>query len=77
MLLHSKVIKHFVKGFLGKEDVEYGNLGKLIDGSDTVFFNVPFPSGNSITSETKVELYKQVKETLESRDTLIDTHVFR
>ena len=77
VLLHSKVIKRFVKGFLGKEDVEYGNLGKLIDGSDTVFFNVPFPCGNAITSETKVELYKQVKETLESWDTLIDTHVFR
>ena len=73
VLLHGKIIKRFVKGFLGKEDVEYGNLGKLIDGLDTVFFNVPFPHGNPITSEAKVELYKQIKETLESWDTMIDT----
>ena len=73
VLLHGKIIKHFVKGFLGKEDVEYGNLGKLIDGLDTVFFNVPFPHGNPITSEAKVELYKQIKDTLESWDTMIDT----
>lgn len=66
VLLHSKVIKRFVKDFLGKENVKYGNLGKLVDESDTVFFNVPFPHGNAITSEAKVELYKQVKETLES-----------
>ena len=65
VLLHCKVIKHFVKGLLGKQNVEYGNLGKLIDGCDTVFFNVPFPHGNAITTETKVELYKQIKETLE------------
>lgn len=66
VLLHGKVIKRFVKDFLGRKDVGYGNLGKLIDGSDTVLFNVPFPHGNAITSETKVELYKQVKKTLES-----------
>ena len=66
VLLHSKVINSFVKHFLGREDVEYGNLGKLLDGSDTVFFNVPFPQGNAITSEAKVELYKQIKDTLES-----------
>ena len=66
VLLHNKVIKHFVKKYLRKKDVvEYGNLGKLIDGCDTVFFNVPFPHGNAITTETKVELYKQIKETLE------------
>ena len=77
VLLHSKVIKHFVKGFLGKGDVEYGNLGKLIDGFDTVFFNVPFPCGNAITSEAKVELYKQVKEVLETWDTMIDISASR
>ena len=73
VLLHSKVVKHFVKGLLGKQNVEYGNLGKLIDGCDTVFFNVPFPHGNAITTETKVELYKQIKETLESWDTMSNT----
>ena len=73
VLLHSKVVKHFVKGLLGKQNVEYGNLGKLIDGCNTVFFNVPFPHGNAITTETKVELYKQIKETLESWDTMSNT----
>ncbi len=34
VLLHSKVIKRFVKDFLGKENVKYGNLGKLVDESD-------------------------------------------
>ena len=77
VLLHGKIIKHFVKGFLGKEDVEYGNLGKLIDGFDTVFFNVPFPCGNAITTEAKVELYKQVKEVLETWDTMIDISASR
>ena len=73
VLLHSKVIKCFVKVFLGKKDVGCGNLGKLVDGLDTVFFNVPFPHGNNITSKEKVELYKQVKETLESWTSMIDT----
>ncbi len=71
ILLHSKVIKHFVKNFLGKEGVEYGNLGKLINGCDTVFFNIPFPHGNAISSDVKVELYKQVKNSLESRNSAI------
>lgn len=65
VLLHSKVIKYFVKNYLGKKSVEYGNLGKLIEGCDTVFYNGPFPHGNAITSEVKVELYKQIKENLE------------
>ena len=47
------------------------------DGSDTVFFNIPFPSGNAITSEVKVELYKQIKETLESWGALIYPPVIR
>lgn len=66
VLLHGKVIKHFVNAYMRKTSVKRGNLGKLVDGCDTVFFNVPFPHGNSIPSKDKIEIYKQVKETLES-----------
>lgn len=64
VLLHSKVVNSFVKEYLGKSVVKYGNLGKLIEGCDSLFFNVPFPHGNTITSDVKVEMYKQIKETL-------------
>lgn len=64
ILLHSKVINHFVTKYLHKPVVGYGCLGKLIDNCESVFYNVPFPHGNAITSETKVELYKKIKETL-------------
>lgn len=57
-------INSFVKEYLGKSVVKYGNLGKLIEGCDSLFFNVPFPHGNTITSDVKVEMYKQIKETL-------------
>lgn len=64
ILMHSKVIKYFVKNYKGKYKVEYGCLGKLIDGCNTIFYNVPFPHGNAIKSEMKVELYKEIKERL-------------
>lgn len=64
VLLHSKVVKSFVKKHIGRDNVQYGNLGKLIDGCDTIFYNVPFPHGNSITSEVKIRLYKEIKETI-------------
>lgn len=65
VLLHSKVVKYFVERYMEKkEGVEYGNLGELVDGCDTLFFYVPFPHGNTILSEVKVELYRQIKDTL-------------
>lgn len=64
ILLHSKVIKYFVTKYLHKPVVEYGCIGKLIDNCESLFYNVPFPHGNAITSEIKVELYKKIKETL-------------
>lgn len=64
ILLHSKVIKHFVKKHLN-ENARRGYLGKLLDGCNTVFYNVPFPHGNSIPSSEKIELYKEIKDLLE------------
>lgn len=64
ILLHSKVIKYFVKGYLQKTVAGYGCLGKLIDNCESVFYNVPFPHGNAITSKIKIESYKKIKDAL-------------
>ena len=64
ILLHSKVIKYFVKKHLKNKDAQRGYLGKLVDGCNTVFYNVPFPHGNSIPSNEKIELYKEIKKFL-------------
>ncbi len=71
VLLHSKVIKSFVEKYIGRRCTKYGNLGQLINGCKTVFFNVPFPHGNAITSDVKVKLYRQIKDTLKSWNDLI------
>lgn len=63
ILLHSKVIKHFVKKHLENKDAQRGCLGKLVDGCNTVFYYVPFPH-SSIPSSEKIELYKEIKEFL-------------
>jgi len=70
VLLHSKIIKSFVEKHIGKRCTKYGNLGKLINGCNTVFYNVPFPHGNIISHEEKVKLYKLIKDTRESWDDL-------
>lgn len=66
VLMHSKVFKSFVEKYkkIKIYDNKYRCLGKLIDGCDTVFYNVPFPHGNSKTSEEKVALYKEIKNRL-------------
>lgn len=64
ILLHSKVVKQFVEKYLKKGSIQYGKLGKLISNSDTVFYNVPFPHGNAIKTEIKIELYKEIKDSL-------------
>ena len=63
ILLHSKVIKYFVKKHLNK-DARRGCLGNLVDGCNTIFYYAPFPHGNSIPSTEKIELYKEIKEFL-------------
>lgn len=65
VLMHSKVFKFFVEKYKGSYYKGYGCLGKLIDGCDTIFYNVPFPHGNSITSEVKIALYKEIKKGLD------------
>lgn len=65
VLLHGTVLKKFIK-YLGHEvpKSNSGNLGKLIQGTDTIFFNIAFPHGNAITDHDKVNNYKQLKKYL-------------
>lgn len=65
ILLHSKVLKKFVDylGYIVPES-NTGKLGKLIENCDTTFYNIAFPHGNTITSESKIDKYTELKEFL-------------
>lgn len=65
ILLHSKVLKKFI-GYLGYivPESNTGKLGKLIENCDTTFYNIAFPHGNAITSESKIDKYTKLKEFL-------------
>lgn len=64
IILHSKVIKHFVTKHLKlkKLPANSGNMGKLLTYCDTIFYNIAFPHGNKIPDEEKIKRYKEVKE---------------
>lgn len=64
IILHSKVLKAFVFRYLkkGKVPSNSGSMGKLLEGCDTIFYNIAFPHGNSISDEEKIEKYREVKE---------------
>lgn len=66
ILLHGKVRSHFLK-FLGQTTptANSGQLGKLIPNCSTLFFDIAFPHGNPIKSQSKVAQYKKVKQYLE------------
>jgi len=61
-ILHSKVKDEFSK-YLNK-DLVYGYNGKLLDNSDTEFYCNYFPNGNSLPTEIKVKIYKEIKDKL-------------
>lgn len=65
ILLHSKVIKYFL-GYLNYPlpSTNAGQIGNIIPGCSTKFFNIAFPHGNAIPSREKVENYKKVKQYL-------------
>lgn len=65
VLLHRTVLKKFNE-YLGHEVpmANSGNVGKLIQEVDTIFFNIAFPHGNTILSEDKINNYKQLKKYL-------------
>lgn len=65
ILLHGKVLDNLLP-FLGcsAPPANSGELGKLIPDCPTMFFNIAFPHGNAITSDSKVAQYKKVKQYL-------------
>jgi hypothetical protein len=65
ILLHGEVVKRFMR-FLYRPvpRANSGQLGKLISGCPTMFFNIAFPHGNPLTSESKVIQYEKVKQYL-------------
>lgn len=68
VLLHSKVLKKFINhlGYIVPKS-NTGKLGTLIKNNDIIFYNIAFPHGNSITSESKIEKYIELKELLKSQ----------
>ncbi|MFZ2286789.1 MAG: uracil-DNA glycosylase family protein [Bacteroidales bacterium] len=66
VLLHGVVLKKFLN-FLGYDipKANSGRLGKLIENSNSYFFNIAFPHGNAITSEEKVKRYMELKTEIE------------
>jgi hypothetical protein len=69
VLLHSKVTKSFLN-FLNRPipKSNAGNIGNILPNSDTAFFNIAFPHGNSITSLEKVKRYNELKEHIEPKN---------
>lgn len=67
VLLHGKVLKKFIcyLGYIVPKS-NTGNLGKLIEQSNTTFYNIAFPHGNTITNESKILKYTELKEFLNS-----------
>lgn len=67
ILLHGKVLDSFL-GYLGLDvpGANTGKLDRLIDGSESMFFNIAFPHGNGISSAEKVNRYREVIEFLEA-----------
>jgi len=64
VLLHSKVTESLSKYISSafKVGANAGFLGKLLPESDTVFFNIAFPHGNSISDSLKIEKYRELKQ---------------
>lgn len=63
IILHNKVKKMFVTRFLkkGKLKSNYGNIGRLLNDCETIFYNIAFPHNNNIKDEEKIRLYREVK----------------
>lgn len=62
ILLHNKTLKYFLK-HLGIQPLKTntGYVGKILKGSNTIFFNIAFPHGNKISDEAKILRYKELK----------------
>jgi G:T/U-mismatch repair DNA glycosylase len=65
IILHGKVLKKFLE-YIGipVPESNSGYMGNILAGHPTVFYNIAFPHGNTITSSEKIERYREVKEYL-------------
>jgi G:T/U-mismatch repair DNA glycosylase len=65
VILHGKVLSFLFK-YLRKPKPasNQGYLGKLIEKSDTFFYAIAFPHGNTISSNEKILNYAKLKEKL-------------
>lgn len=68
VLLHQKVLEYFLN-YLDRPipASNSGSLGQLIQNCETMFFNVAFPHGNSITSEAKIKQYRKIVDFLDGQ----------
>ena len=63
ILMHGKVIKSFLSYLdISIPKSNSGKMGYLIDGCSSVFYNIAFPHGNTISSKSKIVKYNEVKE---------------
>lgn len=65
VLLHRKVVEQITE-FCGipLPPLNSGEMGQIIPGCPSMFFNIAFPHGNIITAQAKIERYRQVREYL-------------
>ena len=63
VILHGKVLKEFVSHYIGggKYYSNSGKMGQLLKGCNSVFYNIAFPHGNSISDANKIKRYKELK----------------
>lgn len=60
--LHYKVKDNFSKHL--RKKLLYGNNGKLFDNLETLFYCNYFPNGNNISTERKINIYKEIRRIL-------------
>lgn len=66
IIIHNKVLKEFICNYLKipKHPSNSGKMGKLMHGCNSIFYNIAFPHGSSISDSDKIRLYTKVKDEL-------------
>ena len=64
-IIHNEVMKCIRKNGPEIKDIKYGQIGKIFEDLDTMFFYIPFPHGNAYTTVYKIKLYKELVAFLE------------
>ena len=61
-IIHSVIMKHFKK--VTGVELKIGYNGKVLEDSDTEFYCNYFPNGNNKTTQSKLDIYKLLKDSL-------------